>query len=380
MKLFKIFTSGMLVGAADLIPGISGGTIAFIIGIYEELLRSIGSLNKNSLSLLIRGKFRDFFKVVSWKFLVVFLAGQGTALILFAKGFNLLLNAEPYRTLLYATMMGLVLGSVSFCFRKIGDFGRSSFVFFVIGVITAFSITKGDFKSKELTYDIPRKDLGELRVKNIDGSLIKEVPQSEIVGLISKKYLEKDSVIERNIDGKLLYAGEIVKLSYVDYYILIAGIMAACAMLLPGISGSYLLTVLGMYGIVLGAFVEFVDGIKRGSFDMHSFRIVVSLGIGIVIGAVVFSHVVNFLLEKYRSNTLSTLTGFMIGSLGAVYPFVKSITIYSPMQGKCLLKQESIYLPNLLSYEFVMVVIFMFVGFYTVIKLESYAKRKAIPE
>ena len=108
--MLTTFLCGMCVGAADIVPGISGGTVAFIIGIYEKLLDSIASINKKTLSHLVRFKFETAFRQIEWQFLVPLLLGIGTSFILLASFINYILHHEIYRIFLYSGFMGLVVG------------------------------------------------------------------------------------------------------------------------------------------------------------------------------------------------------------------------------------------------------------------------------
>src|SRR3990172_6790342 len=134
---FSIFFSGMLVGAADIVPGISGGTVAFILGIYEELLKSIASFNLKAFSYLFRLQLPSFFQAVAWRFLLVFVLGAAVSFAFLAKGVTFLLHHELYRTFLYAAFMGLVVGSILFCARLLPRFDKKTALFLFCGAVAA---------------------------------------------------------------------------------------------------------------------------------------------------------------------------------------------------------------------------------------------------
>lgn len=263
--MLKVFLSGLLVGAADIVPGISGGTVAFIIGIYEELLQAIASINGKALGLLVRGRMPSFFRAIHWKFLCFFILGVGCSFVTLAKSFQYCLNHEAYRPLLYSAFMGLVVGSVIFCARLLPSFTAKTWGFLIAGATAAYFLSGTDLHPK----------------------------------------------------GDAAYSNGM----FLDLWVVACGSMAISAMLLPGISGSYILNILGMYGPILGALVSWVDALKTGVFDFAAFRIVASMAAGIGLGALIFARLVRYLLATYRTATIATLVGFMVGALKAVWPF-----------------------------------------------------------
>lgn len=328
LKLFKTSVCGMLVGAADIVPGISGGTVAFIIGIYEELLGSIATINATALKRLMKLDFRGFFSQVAWKFLLFFVLGVAISFLSLAKGFHILLNNESLRPLLYSVFMGLVVGSTFFCAKLLGKFSVKSLTLLLCGAIFAFMLSGTEIhpQQDQVTYNVPLLHPIEVTkplTNYADGTLF-NVPESHLQVLVSKKEIHEDTKITNCQTGATLAVNEVIQgkeRSFLDFWVIVCGMLAISAMLLPGISGSYLLNVLGMYGIVLGALVDWVEALKMGHFDTGAFRIVASMGIGIILGACLFARVVNFLFRRYPEATLSLLVGFMIGALRSVWPF-----------------------------------------------------------
>ncbi|MDB6080987.1 MAG: hypothetical protein JWO53_259 [Chlamydiia bacterium] len=386
----KIFISGVCVGAADIVPGISGGTVAFIIGIYEDLLKSIATLNFTNLSLLVRGRFREFQAAVSWQFLLLFLLGVACSFVTFAKVFTLLLNHETYRSYLYASFMGLVLGSIIFCTRTLQSFRFSTLLSFLFGVLIAFSLSGGSMikKAPEPLYDVI---LGDVRVEvpsrlqpaNYDASSKKlvGVTQEELLTMLSKKMVAPQDMVFSHDLGQNLYIYDVIKMgerSAVNLWIVACGMMAVSAMLLPGISGSYLLTVIGMYSVVLGALVDFLGEARQGSFDMASFKILASMALGIAIGAVLFSRVAIFLLAKFRDLTIASLIGFMVGAARAIWPFWTFEYRVSPLRlhdGLQLCVKEP-FMPSLDSILLLYSLAFFMLGFIVVLAIEYCAGKK----
>jgi putative membrane protein len=286
MTALRTFFAGLCVGAADIVPGISGGTVAFIIGVYEELLASIASISLKNI------------RCIRWQFLMAFIGGVAFSFITLAKGFQYCLQHETLRPLLYSGFMGLVVGSVIFCARLLPAFSLKTVFCIVVGAVSAHFLS-----GTELT------------------------PQGE--GL------------NQNL-----------------FWVFICGMMAISAMLLPGISGSYILNIVGMYGPILGALVSFVEG------NMAAFPVVASMVLGISFGALVFSHVVRYLLKHYRNIMLAILVGFMVGAMRSVWPFW-SVTPHEPI------------LPDFASGLFAGSCAFFALGITAVFVIEYVAKTKS---
>jgi putative membrane protein len=259
---FQIFLRGMAMGVADLVPGVSGGTVAFITGIYDELLGTIAGLKFSLLGKLFRGegKFGDRFRRV-WQeanltFLVVLLAGVFTSVALFAGLLHHLLGSHP--ELLWAFFFGLVAASIPLVGRE-ANWAASEWVLAAVGVALAGFLTS---LPPMATSDAPLVLLG-------------------------------------------------------------CGAIAICAMILPGISGSFILLLLGAYSAVIGA-------IK--SFDVMR---VAAFGVGAVLGLLSFSRVLDRLLERRRNETLALLTGFLLGSLNALWPWKEKLELlYTHSDGR----------------------------------------------
>lgn len=232
----RVFLIGVVMGIADLIPGVSG-TIAFITGIYDELLACIQSLRIQNL------------KKIPWRFLLPLGAGIVASILLFSRLFYfLLLN---YRAHMFGFFFGLIAASTLICAKKINNRRKPIYFFsFLAGAILSFTLTI--------------------------------------------------------LPSQLLF-GE----SY--FGILIAAILAAGVMLLPGISGSFLLQLIGVYPIMLYALTT--------PAHPHSFKVLLTMGIGVALGLMIFSRAISFLLGSYPNGTLAVLVGFMAGGLKALWPF-----------------------------------------------------------
>ena len=248
-ETFLLFFKGMAMGAADVVPGVSGGTIAFISGIYEELLASISSINFQTLSLLKEKGIKAVWKSIHGNFLATLLAGIAVSVVSLAKGISYLLENEPI--LLWSFFFGLVLASVLFVGKQIKKWRLSRGVLLMVGAVVAYYIT------------------------------ILEPLVSQGASL---------------------------------WFLFLSGALAICAMILPGISGSFILVLLGSYKIILEA------------IHTRDMQAIATVGVGAVVGLLSFSKLLKWLFSKYHDFTLAILTGFVIGSLNKIWPWKETLT------------------------------------------------------
>ncbi len=248
LDYFLLYLRGLAMGAADVVPGVSGGTVAFITGIYEELINSIRAVTPAALRVLFTEGIPAFWTRVNGWFLLVLLAGIATSVFSLARVITWLLETWP--VLVWSFFLGLIACSAWFVGRRIGHWTPSHIALLVAGAVFAWWLTAATPAAAPLT-------------------------------LLN---------------------------------VFLAGCVAICAMILPGISGSFILLLLGMYAHVLGA-------VKDLQFEV--------LGVfagGCLVGLLLFSHVLGWLLERYHWGTLSVLTGFMVGSLNKVWPWKQTLT------------------------------------------------------
>jgi putative membrane protein len=394
LQLLEIFISGLCVGSAEVFPGISGGTVAFIIGIYEDLLKSISSINVKAIKSLFQAQFATFFNLISWQFLIVFLLGDMIALVTMAKLFTKLINDEFWRVYVYAGFVGLVVGSCIYCFKILHHIRFKDVISFSLGCLAAFMLsgTRPPQDHNELKYNVPvdEKMLPETVLKDLHSKQcinysyktheLLDVPAPVVHILMAKKILKEDQDIWDVQNNSYVKACTIQAHSHrgIDLWVVLCGSIAIVGMLLPGISGSYLLNVLGMYGIILGALVDWVTGLQNMTFDWGSFRIVFSMGLGITIGAVLFARVVSWLLEHYHQLTISCLIGFMVGALRAVWPFWTYQYELDPlhiMEGPRVILDSPI-LPHIFSSHFLLALLAAICGVIVVLTIEALAAKK----
>ena len=294
IKDYAVLTlKGMAMGAADVVPGVSGGTIAFIAGIYDELINSIKSINMHSLKLLFTGKIAAFWKAVNGNFLFALLLGIAISVFSLAKLITYLLLNEP--VLVWSFFFGLVLASTWFVTKDIKGWNWKTVAGFVGGAVIAYYITVA-------------------------------TPAETSTNLM---------------------------------FIFLCGAIAICAMILPGISGSFILVLLGKYFYVMEA-VKTLDLVVLGVFAF-----------GAAFGISSFSRVLSYALKNFRNITLSVLSGFMLGSLNKVWPWKEVEKLVS--DGHEVMIEHNIA-PNT---EVAEAVVLMLIGFILVYVLEKISAKKA---
>ena len=288
---------GMGMGAADVVPGVSGGTIAFIVGIYEELIDSIKSINGASLKLLFTGKIAAFWKAINANFLLSIVTGIGISIFSLAKVITWLLTDHPI--LVWSFFFGLVLASTWFVSKDIKRWDWKTILSYIVGIVIAFYITVAT----------PAETPSNL------------------------------------------------------FFIFLCGAIAICAMILPGISGSFILVLLGKYFFIMDA-VKTLDVVVIAVF-----------GAGACIGITSFSRILSYALAHFRNITLAVLTGFMLGSLNKVWPWKEVVETFVDSHGEVKPLIETNILPNAHVPE---AVVLMVVGFFLVYFLEKLSAKTPV--
>ncbi len=251
-------------GAADVVPGVSGGTIAFITGIYEELIESIKSVNLSSIKLLLSFKLKDFWKAVNGNFLLSLVVGIAISFLSIAKLIKYLLEQHPI--LIWSFFFGLIVASALVIAKKITEWKLRSIIAMIVGIGIAYMVTV--------------------------------VTPAETTNAY--------------------------------WFLFLSGALAICAMILPGISGAFILLLLGKYEFVLNAL---------SSFKLDIIAVVAA---GAVVGLLSFSNLLSWLLKKYHNMTIALLSGFMIGSLNKVWPWKETVSTFIDRHGveKALLQEN----------------------------------------
>ncbi len=259
---------GCAMGMADVVPGVSGGTIAFISGIYEELIESIKSVNGTALRLLGTLRLKEFWRHVNGRFLLPVLIGIGIAIFSLARLMTYLLTHHPIA--IWSFFFGLIVASALLVARQIGHWNVRTVAACLVGAAAAWWITIATPTETPDTW----------------------------------------------------------------WFIMLSGAIAICAMILPGISGAFILLLLGKYQFIMQAVGDL------------NIPVIVIFVVGAVAGIISFSHLLSWLLKHWHDVTVAVLMGFMVGSLNKVWPWKEVVETYTDSHGKIMPLVESNVAPG----------------------------------
>lgn len=294
ISYFIFVLKGMAVGLANIIPGVSGGTIALITGIFERLINSIKSFGITSLTLLFKGKFKEFAAKTDLYFLITLFAGVIIAVVTIAKIFGLLF--EEYPVFIWSFFFGLIMASVYFVGKTIEHWKVSVIVAFILGTIIAVTFAFFSPASQDDNF----------------------------------------------------------------FYLVLCGVVAVCSMILPGLSGSFVLILMGNYQLVA------IDAINN-----RDLNILLPVLVGAVLGLITFSHIISWVFKKYKDQTIGALTGFILGSLVIIWPWKTPI---EEMFGDKLKPIGYDYFLPELNNEFIIAILIMIIGILSIWIMERSAE------
>lgn len=301
----SLILKGIAMGAANVVPGVSGGTIALITGIFERLIDAIKSFNMKAVKLLLGFKLKEFAHHIDFYFLISVFAGIAIAIISLAKLFDyLFINYPVY---IWAYFFGLVLASVYFVGKRINQWSIAVIIAFILGAVVAIGIS------------------------------------------VLNPATENSSVI----------------------YLLICGVVAICSMILPGLSGSFVLILMGNYQLVM------IDAVNQ-----RDLTILIPVGIGAVVGLLAFSHVLSWVFKHYRNQTIALLTGFILGSVSILWPWQKLIYLTDAAGQQILKKGEPIvvkyqrYMPDSFDQQVIFAILIAIIGIISIWAVEKAAALK----
>lgn len=293
-----ISLKGIAMGAADVVPGVSGGTIAFITGIYEELLGAVKAVNLPNLKLLLKGNFKLFWGAVNGNFLLSLFAGIAVSFLTLAKLVTYLL--DNHSVLVWSFFFGLVVASAIYVMKDVEDWNLIKVISLLVGVAVAYAIT----------------------------TIAPAEPNTHY------------------------------------WFIFISGAIAICAMILPGVSGSFILLLLGMYKYIMQSLSEL------------NLVVIATFVVGAGVGIITFSNVFSWLLKKYYHATIALLSGFMIGSLNKIWPWKEVVETYTDRHGEARPLIEQNILPwQHQDPQFMWAVILIIIGFALIFVIESLSSK-----
>ncbi len=258
----------MGMGGADVVPGVSGGTIAFITGIYEELLTSISSFDIAAIKLIFKGQIKEFWKAINGNFLLALVLGIGVSVFTLMRGIRYAMAEHPIA--LWSFFCGLIIISAFSVAKEIKNWRLIDILALIIGIVVAYFIASSTPTSTSDAW----------------------------------------------------------------WFVFITGMVAICAMILPGVSGAFILLIFGKYTYILTAVSEFQVGV------------ILVFGAGCIVGLLGFSRVVAYLLKNYHNVTIAVLAGFMIGSLWKIWPWRVPVSFRMNSEGHQVPFIEKNVLPN----------------------------------
>jgi len=314
LDYLTISLKGIAMGAADVVPGVSGGTIAFISGIYEELIESIDKVNAGVFKVWKEFGFKVAWKAINGNFLLALFTGIAISILSLAKLIKWLLHSEPI--LLWSFFFGLVLASILYIAKQIKEWSAKIIVAIIVTSILSYFIT------------------------------------------LAEPFASPES----------------------PFYLLFCGFIAIIAMILPGVSGAFILLILGAYETAINTVNDLVEGVTTSNFDLLKEAIFkfLLLGIGAIIGLKVFSKVLNWMFKHHKNLTLAILTGFMIGSLNKIWPWKEVLKTRINSEGIEVTVLDKSILPSTYTgdSQFLPALVFIVIGFATILILESLGKNK----
>lgn len=310
-----LFFKGIGMGAADVVPGVSGGTIAFITGIYEELVATIHQFDFSFFKIWKNEGFLKAWNQYNLSFLLVLISGIATSILSLAKLINYLL--DHHTILIYAFIFGLVTSSIYFVAKQIERWRVSTIILLLLFVAVGYYITVLE----------PM-----------------EAPDSY-------------------------------------FYFFLSGAIGIIAMILPGISGSFILLLLGSYQAILNTVSDFTGSIATANWALFSasFLKIITFVAGMIVGIKLFSRILTWLFKNYKDITLAVLTGLMIGAMNKIWPWKETVSTYINSKGEVVPLLEKSISPLIFdgNPQIFWSVILGIIGFLSIFLIEQMATRKS---
>lgn len=324
-KIFLVL-KGIGMGAANKVPGVSGGVVAFVAGFYEEFIYSLQKVNKTALKLILNGRFKSFFRYINGRFLTLLFSGMIISYFSVSKLLDyFLIHYELY---VWSSFFGMIIGSIYYINKDFKEWNFKTITALIIGIVLGLSVSFLD-------------------------------PATENDNLV---------------------------------FVFFCGIISVSGMTLPGFSGSFILILLGNYVLLLvdsvnalsDTFYEMVNGdfsVFNNSERIRMLKVLVVFTVGSVVGLVSFSHLLSYILKHYKNITIASIIGFIVGSLGVVWPWKK--TIYGVKDdgqfildsaGRQVISNYERYIPTL-NTETYIAIVFIIIGIAIVLALEWYAHK-----
>lgn len=324
-KLF-LFVKGLSMGAANKVPGVSGGTVSFVLGFYEELIYSLKKINIKALKLLFTGRFKSFYQYINAEFLLLVMGGSMCSYFTISLVLDYLLKA--YELYVWSAFFGMILGSIYYIAKDFNDFKLANVLSIVLGISLGIAIS---FMS----------------------------PAKENTNL---------------------------------YFVFFCGIIGVSGMTLPGLSGSFILILMGNYVLLL---VDSVNMLSRTILDVFSgdfdfikdperikyLKIVGVFTAGSTFGLIFISHILGFVLKRWHQLVTAMILGFIIGSLGIVWPWktevfkIENGIRLTDVNGNKIIQNYQRFLPDISLTETWMAIFYILIGIGIVLLIDVYSKQ-----
>ncbi|WP_179376224.1 DUF368 domain-containing protein [Winogradskyella wichelsiae] len=324
-RIFLVI-KGLAMGAANKVPGVSGGVVAFVAGFYEEFIYSLQRVNKNAFKLLINFRFKSFYQYINGKFLSLLFLGMIVSYFSVSKLLDYLI--VHYELYVWSTFFGMILGSIYYLSKDFKEWNKTTLLSLTLGVLAGISTSFLD-------------------------------PATENDNL---------------------------------FFVFFCGIISVSGMTLPGFSGSFILILLGNYVLLLvdsvNALYDTILDIFSGNFEfihnvvrIRMLKVLSVFTLGSVVGLVTFSHILNYILKHYKYITLAAIMGFIIGSLGVVWPWKETIyktqssgSLILDSAGRQIITNYRRFLPELNTQTYIAIA-YIALGILIVLGLEWYGKQ-----
>ncbi len=325
-KIF-LFLKGVLMGVANKVPGVSGGMVSFVFGFYEEMIYSFQKINGKAFRLLFNGRFKSFYKYLNATFLLLVFGGSVFSYFSVSLGLDYLI--KNYELYVWSSFFGMILGSIYYLVNNFEEWNNKSVLFMLLGAIVGLLIS----------FMNPAK--------------------------------ENDSL----------------------WFVFFCGIISVSGMTLPGLSGSFILILLGNYVLLLVDSVTMlyktIIDIFYGDFSflndavrMHYLEIIAVFTAGSVVGLISLSHILGYVLKRWHDIVTATIIGFIIGSLGIVWPWKQEVykmengTILTDIKGNYIIADFQRYFPDFSTKETWIAILFIAFGAGLVYLIDIYGKKR----
>lgn len=319
---------GLAMGAANKVPGVSGGMVAFVAGFYEEFIYSLQKVNGTAFRLLLNGRFKSFWTYINGRFLGLLIFGMVISYFSVSKLLDYFL--AHYELYVWSVFFGMIIGSIYYVAKDFGRWNRKYLLYLLLGALVGLSI-----------------------------SFLEPAKQNDHL-----------------------------------LFVFFCGIIGVSGMTLPGLSGSFILIILGNYVLLLvdsvNALYDTIGNIFQGDFSftsdparMELLGVLAVFSLGSLTGLVTLSHFLGYLLKRFKKVTFAVIIGFITGSLGVVWPWKNKEFEYDAIgnvlldaNGQEIIQGYSRFLPSEFSFETALVIFFIIVGVLIVLSLDWYQKKK----